>query len=334
MSWFTDIQSQAAAGAGSGASFGERILAAQQRAAATAPPSLPDPTQPVPGSPTVTATNGGPTTYAPAAGTTYQSALAGLPAPTDPTFQYKLNATSQAYGFNQGDQGYSVWDPNRQIVETQGGYLTYENGAWKFNPTSPETGSNPTDSTLANFGLPSAPYASQPFGETYQTPPIPDVLKTPYVPGNFQAPTLSDLQASPGYQARELMGEQGVQRNASAQGDVLSGGTLKALENYRQDYASNEYSNLYGQRLGAFQTNESANLNARQQNAGEYQNLVADTNQAYTNRYNAYLGENARTLNDYLTNYGVQHQYATDWWAQQNQIANRGLQAASNSRPS
>lgn len=57
--------------------------------------------------------------------------------------------------------------------------------------------------------------------------------------------TLADFTADPGYQFRMSEGLKGVQGSAAARGGLLSGGTLKALTQYGQDTASNEYSNAY-----------------------------------------------------------------------------------------
>jgi len=50
-----------------------------------------------------------------------------------------------------------------------------------------------------------------------------------------------DFTKSPGYDFRLAEGEKARLRNATATGNVASGETLKALEQYSQDYASNEY---------------------------------------------------------------------------------------------
>jgi hypothetical protein len=57
--------------------------------------------------------------------------------------------------------------------------------------------------------------------------------------------TLADFQRDPGYQFRMGQGTQALERSAAARGGALSGGSLKALSRYGQDYASNEYSNAY-----------------------------------------------------------------------------------------
>jgi hypothetical protein len=62
-------------------------------------------------------------------------------------------------------------------------------------------------------------------------------------------------QNDPGYQARLSLGTDALQRSAAARGGVLTGGTAKALDTYAQDYASNEYNNVYNRALNTFGTN-------------------------------------------------------------------------------
>jgi len=63
------------------------------------------------------------------------------------------------------------------------------------------------------------------------------------------------MQNDPGYQARMNIGADVLQRSAAARGGVLTGGTAKALDQFGQDYASNEYNNVYNRALTGFQTN-------------------------------------------------------------------------------
>ncbi|QLB59837.1 DNA transfer protein p32 [Acinetobacter indicus] len=53
------------------------------------------------------------------------------------------------------------------------------------------------------------------------------------------------LRQDPSYQFRLNQGLDNVQSSAAARGGLLSGATLKALNNYAQDYASQEYGNAY-----------------------------------------------------------------------------------------
>lgn len=69
-------------------------------------------------------------------------------------------------------------------------------------------------------------------------------------PGNFQAPTMDDAMNSPGFQFRLKEGLDALQRSAAAKGTLLTGGTLKDINSWAQDYASNEYDKVYGRALG------------------------------------------------------------------------------------
>ena len=53
-----------------------------------------------------------------------------------------------------------------------------------------------------------------------------------------------DHTRSPGYDFRLSEGEKAIQRSAAARGNLLGGGTLKALTRYGQDYATSDYDNF------------------------------------------------------------------------------------------
>ncbi len=82
-------------------------------------------------------------------------------------------------------------------------------------------------------------------------------LVTPYQ-GHFEAPTGLTMQNDPGYQARLAMGTDAIQHSAAARGNILTGGTAKALDTYGQDYGSNEYGNVYNRALTDYQTQYNA----------------------------------------------------------------------------
>lgn len=96
-------------------------------------------------------------------------------------------------------------------------------------------------------------------------------LTTPYGQ-SFTAPTGLTEQNDPGYQARLQLGTDAIQRSAAARGSVLTGGTAKALDTYGQDYASNEYSNVYNRALNTYDTNFNA-YNTNQSN--QYNKLAS-----------------------------------------------------------
>lgn len=57
--------------------------------------------------------------------------------------------------------------------------------------------------------------------------------------------TLADMQRDPGYDFRLSEGLKGINSSAAARGGALSGGALKALTEYGQGMASQEYGNAY-----------------------------------------------------------------------------------------
>lgn len=57
--------------------------------------------------------------------------------------------------------------------------------------------------------------------------------------------TQTDYQADPGYAFRMSEGMKGLERSAAARGGLMSGATLKGIQRYGQDLASQEYSNAY-----------------------------------------------------------------------------------------
>lgn len=71
----------------------------------------------------------------------------------------------------------------------------------------------------------------------------------------FNAPTLTDAMNEPGYQFRLQSGEDALQNSAAAKGILRTGGTLKDLINYGQNFASQEYNNVYNRALQGFQAN-------------------------------------------------------------------------------
>lgn len=96
-------------------------------------------------------------------------------------------------------------------------------------------------------------------------------LMQAYPGGPFVAPTALTEQNDPGYQARLNLGLQAEQQSAAARGNLLTGGTLQAENQLAQDYASNEYSNVYNRALNTYGTN----YNAFEQNQANKYNRLA-----------------------------------------------------------
>lgn len=92
-------------------------------------------------------------------------------------------------------------------------------------------------------------------------------LLTPWTE-QFQAPTSVTEANDPGYKFRLGEGEGALANSAAANGSLLSGNTLEAQQKFGQDYASNEYSNVYSramqqfnQRYGIFENNQTNTFN-------------------------------------------------------------------------
>ncbi len=137
----------------------------------------------------------------------------------------------------------------------------------------PSTGAAP-GTAGGSFGSPTlsaSPTASGPiYGQVNQNLGGFGSLMQPYGQ-TFQAPTGLTEQNDPGYQARLQLGTDTLQHSAAARGSVLTGGTAKALDTYAQDYASNEYGNVYNRALGQYQQN----YNIYQQNQANQYNRLA-----------------------------------------------------------
>jgi hypothetical protein len=68
--------------------------------------------------------------------------------------------------------------------------------------------------------------------------------------GGFTGTIGQGLESSPGYQFRLGEGLKALERSAAARGTLLTGGTLKGIQRYAQDYASGEYDKRVGQLTG------------------------------------------------------------------------------------
>ena len=93
-----------------------------------------------------------------------------------------------------------------------------------------------------------------------------------YGGGEFQAPTAEQARQTPGYQFALQQGEGALQAGAAARGDLLTGGTQTALNQYGQNAADTNYNDVYNKALQTYNTNY--NVWANQQ-ANTYNRLSA-----------------------------------------------------------
>jgi len=104
---------------------------------------------------------------------------------------------------------------------------------------------------------------------------------TPY--GDFAAPDPSQLANDPYYQFRVNEGQRGLEHSAAARGTLLSGGTLRGLERYRQGVASEEAGNAFNRALQVYGTNRDTNA----QNFGQAHTSFGDDLSAFGANVNA-----------------------------------------------
>lgn len=88
-------------------------------------------------------------------------------------------------------------------------------------------------------------------------------------------PSKIDLQQDPSYQFRLNQGINALDKSAASRGMLLSGAQQKAINNYAQDTASQEYSNIYQRGLQTQNQNFSQDLSRYQQN---YNNALTSYN--------------------------------------------------------
>jgi hypothetical protein len=88
--------------------------------------------------------------------------------------------------------------------------------------------------------------------------------------------SMSDFQADPGYSFRMSEGMKGLERSAAARGGLLSGSTLKGIQRFGQDLASQEYTNAFNR----YQTERAARLQPLQSLAGVGQTTAQQLGQS------------------------------------------------------
>ncbi len=103
-------------------------------------------------------------------------------------------------------------------------------------------------------------------------------LATEYTPFG-----MSQFQQDPGYTFRMSEGMKGLERSAAARGGLLSGATMKGIQRYGQDMASQEYQNAFNR----YQAERQARLGPLQSLAGVGQtstNVLGQAGQNYADR--------------------------------------------------
>ena len=101
--------------------------------------------------------------------------------------------------------------------------------------------------------------------------PTPAAGAPPSEFGSLARPfSAEQFQADPGYAFRQSEGMKALERSAAARGGLLSGGTLKGIQRFGQDLASQEYGNAFNR----YQIERSARLNPLQSLMGSGQSAT------------------------------------------------------------
>jgi len=138
-------------------------------------------------------------------------------------------------------------------------------------------------------------------------------LMEAYPGGAFTAPTAAEAAASPGEQFALNQGEAAVQAGASANGSLLTGGTLNAEQQYGQGVASTNYNNVYNRALQTYGTNYNTWSNNQ---TNQFNRLAAMANMGQTSAQTLgsqgvqSAGQVASTLNNTGAQVGQDYQNA------------------------
>jgi hypothetical protein len=110
----------------------------------------------------------------------------------------------------------------------------------------------------------------------------------------------ADFEADPGYAFRQAEGMRALERSAAARGGLMSGNTLKGIQRFGQDLASQEYGNAFNR----FQIERTARLNPLQSLMGSGQSaanvMTGATGQAASNIGQMQLGAGQARESGYI----------------------------------
>jgi hypothetical protein len=109
-----------------------------------------------------------------------------------------------------------------------------------------------------------------------------------------------DFEQDPGYAFRQAEGMRALERSAAARGNLLSGNTMKGIQRFGQDLASQEYGNAFNR----FQIERAARLNPLQSLMGAGQSaanvMTGATGQAGQNIGQMQLGAGQARASGYV----------------------------------
>lgn len=115
----------------------------------------------------------------------------------------------------------------------------------------------------------------------------------------FKAPTAAEAAATPGYQFTQQQGQRGVLAAASAGGRSLSGGTLKAIDEFNTGLANTTYGDTFNRALSTYQAQLAGQGQAYNQLAG-----IAGTGQTAVQNIGQVGAATANNVGNLMTGIG------------------------------
>lgn len=160
-----------------------------------------------------------------------------------------------------------------------GGGQTNTGGIFNPNYYTGFSGGNVPGSFSSYLGKYPMPQLPQ-----WQGPAIPQAPAFSYA--DFKAPTLDEAKNQPGYQFGVDQGLKALQQSRAAQGLLRTGGTLKDIQQYGQNAATQNYGNVLQQDAGIYDRNRANavgiyNTNYQTQYMDPYKAQFADAQAKY-----------------------------------------------------
>jgi hypothetical protein len=188
------------------------------------------------------------------------------------------------------------------------------NRAPTYQGTLTSTGDNSLGGLIAPFTASPPPLPGTGTPYIPQTPVFTPPTYTPYAP--FVPPTGQSVQDEPGYKFGLDQGEQSLQGSAAARGTLNTGGTLKDILSYGQQYAGQQYGQAFNRELQTY------GQNLQSQNIIPYEMAFQGAQAAFAPQMTAYSTQAAagQRANEFNTNTAMQ-QYQdayNQWLAQEN----------------
>lgn len=179
-----------------------------------------------------------------------------------------------------------------------------------YTPPAPPAPSPSEPSSLSNIFTPfTGTYTPIP-APTAQTPP-PFSYGTPLPQfQSFTQPTLAEAQQAPGFQFAEQQGDSGIENSAAASGLLNSGATLKNILAYNQNFANQNYQNVFNNDYTTWQGNQAGALNnwvtGDQAALSAYNtNVSSQYQQPFTNALASTSMDNANNWQNFLQQYQI-----------------------------